>query len=312
MSMISVSPYDPSFKDDWDAIVRQSKNGNFIHLRDYMDYHSDRFHDNSLMIYMRNRPIAVFPCSAHNSDLISHGGLTYGGLIYGAGVHAKTVLYVFQLISEYYKSEHFNRIIYKPVPRVFHAYPADEDLYCLFRVGARLSRRDLSSVIELKNRLKISDSRKSTARKAIKAGACFEEIEDLKGFHALLTAALLKYDSKPVHSFSELSLLKSRFKNNVRLFGVSLDGELLAASLIFDFGRVVHTQYMASSDHGRRSGALDYLLIKLIAETFSHKDYFSFGISTEQNGRFLNEGLVQQKEGFGGRGMVHDFYEWDL
>ncbi|MCS3802730.1 hypothetical protein HNO92_000380 [Chromobacterium alkanivorans] len=310
--MSAIFSYKPDLKDAWDSVVRQSKNGTFLHLRDYMDYHADRFIDRSVLVYDKSNPIAVFPCSIHDDTVVSHGGLTYGGLIYGIEVHANTVLDVFQLLAEHYKSAGFKKIIYKPVPRVFHTYPADEDLYCLFRVGARLSRRDLSSAIELTNRPKFSDSRKSTARKASKAGACFEEIGDVEGFHTLLTAVLVKFGSVPVHSVEELSLLKSRFPNNIRLFGVLLKGRLLAASLVFDFGRVVHTQYMASSDEGRVLGALDYLLIQLIEEIFMHKQYFSFGISTEQQGLFLNEGLIRQKEGFGGRGMVHDFYEWDL
>ena len=40
--------------------------------------------------------------------------------------------------------------------------------------------------------------------------------------------------------------------------------------------------------------------------------YFDFGISTEHNGRLLNEGLIYQKEGFGGRGICYDTYEYTL
>ncbi|EIA46149.1 hypothetical protein cco111_09042, partial [Campylobacter coli 2680] len=37
--------------------------------------------------------------------------------------------------------------------------------------------------------------------------------------------------------------------------------------------------------------------------------YFDFGISTENGGQFLNHGLISQKEEFGGRGVIYDFYE---
>lgn len=40
--------------------------------------------------------------------------------------------------------------------------------------------------------------------------------------------------------------------------------------------------------------------------------YFDFGISNENNGRFLNRGLIAQKEGFGARTIVHDFYELSI
>lgn len=310
--MEGVITYRPNLQDDWDEIVRKSKNGTFLHLRNYMDYHADRFSDRSLVFYEKDKPVAVFPCTAHGDSIVSHGGLTYGGLIYSKDLHATTILSMFQSLAEHYKDAGFQKIIYKPVPHVFHTYPADEDLYCLFRMGARLYRRDLSSVIELKSRPKFSDSRKNTARKAPKAGARFAEIADIEGFHALLASVLVKFNSTPVHSIAELALLKSRFPNEIRIFGVLLKERLVATSLVFDFGHVVHTQYMASTEEGRALGALDYLLIQFIEEVFPNKQYLSFGISTENQGYFLNEGLIKQKEGFGGRGIIHDFYEWNL
>ena len=44
--------------------------------RGYMDYHSDRFIDNSLMFYEDDKLIALMPASKHGNELRSHGGLT--------------------------------------------------------------------------------------------------------------------------------------------------------------------------------------------------------------------------------------------
>jgi len=304
--------YASELKNEWDEVINKSKNGTFLHLRDYMDYHRDRFSDKSILFYQKDTPIAVFPCTAQNSIIVSHGGLTYGGLIYGKGVSALSVLDIFEALKSYYKAAGYKKILYKPVPRIFQKYPSDEDLYSLFRMDAKLYRRDLSSVIELANRPKLSDSRKNTARKASKAGARFEETSDIKVFHELLESVLIKFNITPVHSAAEIEKLKLRFPKNIRIFGVFLKEKLLAASLVFDFGHVVHTQYLASSHEGRNLGALDFLIINLIEVTFSDKQFISFGISTEKQGQFLNEGLIKQKEGFGGRGIVHDFYEWNL
>ena len=41
-------------------------------------------------------------------------------------------------------------------------------------------------------------------------------------------------------------------------------------------------------------------------------DYFDFGTSNEEGGKVLNTSLIYQKEGFGGRGVVYDTYEWEL
>lgn len=75
---------------------------------------------------------------------------------------------------------------------------------------------------------------------------------------------------------------------------------------------VAHAQYMASSPTGRDLGALDTLFAHLLDNVFPGKPFFDFGISNEHGGRVLNCGLIEQKEGFGARTVVHDFYEVDL
>jgi hypothetical protein len=42
------------------------------------------------------------------------------------------------------------------------------------------------------------------------------------------------------------------------------------------------------------------------------RSYFDFGISTEQGGHYLNEGLIAQKEMLGGRTICFTTYEIDL
>jgi hypothetical protein len=304
--------YSDEHKVTWDRVVCESKNGNFLHSRDYMDYHAHRFDEQSVIVLKQGKPITVFPCNRVNEIIVSHGGLTYGGLIYGRKLHAVDVLELFHQLAIYYRSMGVTRISYKAVPHIFHAYPAEEDLYALTRVGARLCRRDLSAAIRLDDRIKFSDSRKCTIRKSAIQGVDIREGEFLDEYHKLLTQVVAKFGSEPVHTLQELQLLKARFPDKIRLFCAFKSKQLLAGTIIYDFGHVVHTQYMASSDEGREFGALDFVLAHLIEDTFADRQYFSFGISTEQDGQYLNKGLVFQKEGFGARGVVHDFYEWNL
>jgi hypothetical protein len=311
VSDLELIPYEPPLKEAWDAVVRESKNGNFLHSRGYLEYHADRFDECSVVIYKKNRPSAVFPCNLHAGQIVSHGGLTYAGLIYGEGLHATEVLDVMNAVVAHLRDTGAATLLYKAVPHIFARYPAQEDVYALFRMNAKLVRRDLSSAILLRSRPKLSDSRKNTIRKAARNAVTVAETVDVPAVHALLTAVLVRFDRKPVHSIAELQLLRERFPDAIRLFGAFREGGLIAASVLYDFGSTVHTQYLASSDEGRELGALDMLLSHLI-ESFQDRTYFSFGSSTEDNGRHLNAGLVFQKEGFGGRGVVHDFYELDL
>ena len=74
---------------------------------------------------------------------------------------------------------------------------------------------------------------------------------------------------------------------------------LVAGSAAFEYDTDVHTQYMASSDLGGTIGALDLAISTVMNDYREKKLWMDFGISTEDQGRVLNEGLLPQKEGFG-------------
>lgn len=310
--MLAVRSYVAADAPAWDALVAQSRTGNLLHRRGYMDYHADRFVDCSLVVERDGKIMAVFPANRDGSTVVSHGGLTYAGLLSTVDLRAEGTLEAFEHIANHYRRCGVHRVIYKGTPHVFHRYPAEEDLYALHRHGAGLVRRDLSSVISLQERSGYSKGRKSSINKARRSGITLNTGTDLQPFHALLSDVLHRHDAVPTHSLSELHLLRERFPHEIVLHEARHDGELFAGVLIYDFGKVVHTQYLAVSEQGRQCGALDMLLASLIDETYASRMYFSFGISTEQAGQVLNRGLVAQKERFGARAVVHDFYDWVL
>ena len=67
---------------------------------------------------------------------------------------------------------------------------------------------------------------------------------------------------------------------------------------------------MASNGLGRTIGALDLAISTVINDYEETKKWLDFGISTEEHGTVLNEGLISQKEGFGGRTNVYMVWEW--
>ena len=310
--MLSVRPYAPADAAAWDALVARSRNGSLLHRRGYMDYHADRFVDASLLVEKDGELVAVLPANRDGGQVSSHGGLTYAGLISSQALRAEATLEVFERIGQHYRALGAQRLLYKAVPHVFHAYPAEEDLYALHRLGARLVRRDLSSVIALREPFRFTEERRRAVAKAKKAGLAMQTGGDLAPFHALLTQVLDRHEATPVHSLAELRLLQGRFPEQIVLHQVVDEHEPLAAALVYDLGPAVHTQYLAASEAGRQHHALSLLLAELIEHTYAHKRHFSFGISTEQAGRVLNTGLVAQKERFGARAAVHDFYEWEF
>jgi hypothetical protein len=54
------------------------------------------------------------------------------------------------------------------------------------------------------------------------------------------------------------------------------------------------------------------LTLDFLIDYYSRKEYFDFGISTEKDGYYLNNGLIQYKESFGARATVYDHYIIDI
>lgn len=313
---LTVVRYDESRKDEWNAFVATSKNGTFLFDRGYMDYHSDRFTDCSLMFYKHGKLMAMLPANWRKDEgtVQSHGGLTYGGLIVPKEMIAVDALEVFSCAIDWMKRQlGAHRWIYKPIPYIYSQLPAEEDLYALFRSGGSLKERGVSSVIDFSNRLPMRELRRRGYNKAVKAGLKVDIGNmgaDFQAFWDILAGILMtKHKKNPVHTVDELRLLQSRFPDRIRLHVVRDGGQIVAGIMVYDMGHVVHAQYIASSETGKKTGALDLLIHHLITEVYADRTYFDFGVSTENGGSYLNEGLIFQKEGFGARSVVYDTYE---
>lgn len=312
--MIEITNYNPKLHNNiWNIFNKDSKNGLFMFDRNYMDYHSDRFKDNSLIFYEDEKPIALLPCNMSQNTLYSHQGLTFGGFIVDENMKQNKMLECFEILKEYMKKNNFKKFIYKSTPYIYHKIPAQEDLYALFRNNAKLFRIDCSTTIDLQNILKMSDLRKRCIKKAQNNKVEITLSEDFEAFVMLLNSVLQKqHGVNAVHSAEELKLLCSRFPQNIKLFVAKFNKEIIAATLLFIYDDLVHTQYLAANEKAREIGALDLLIKTLIDEFAKSKKYFDFGISTENGGQFLNQGLISQKEGFGGRTIVHNIFEVNI
>lgn len=309
--MITIKRYTKNDENTWDAFVTTSKNGTFMLKRGYMDYHSDRFTDHSLIFYEDDIPIALLPASQHGNELRSHGGLTYGGVICSFDMKQHTMNDCLEALTTYMRNNAIEKLLYKPLPYIYHRYPCQEDLYALWRNGAKLVRRDVSSTIEyIDNPIKLPKGRKSQISRAKREGVTVEISTDFEAFIELENQVLAQYHGlKAVHTGQELELLHSRFPQEILLYVAKHDGKIEAGAVLFVYANMVHTQYMAGSEYSRKNGALDLLLATLIDKFSKEKKFFDFGISTEDEGNILNIGLTAQKEGFGGRSVVYDFYE---
>jgi len=304
-----VRPWSPA--EPWDDLVARSVNGTFLHTRRYLGYHGDRFADRSLMLGDN----AVLPAAEDPSDattVVSHPGITYGGIVHDGSLRGDAMIDALRAARDHYKAAGYRTLRYKTVPAIYHREPAQDDLYALFRLGARLYRRDLSATVELAAGTTARSDRRRNPRVATKRGAMLStDPTDLDAFWDVLTSSLAaRHATKPVHTADEMRTLMHLFPGAITLETVLLDGEVVGGTVHYRTDRVLHCQYSAASPAGAKAYALDLAFARAI-ETCD-LPYYDFGVSTEDGGTVLNAGLYDFKTSFGARGTVCDFYELSL
>jgi hypothetical protein len=311
--MFTSDRYEPSHAAEWNDFVLKSKNGTFLFNRSYMDYHADRFTDHSLLIRKNGKLVALLPANIVKNEIHSHQGLTYGGLVIGPEQKTPDFIFMFDFLLEILRQSGVKQFFYKSIPHIYHRAPAEEEMYALFLKNAQLIQCHTLSVMNLEAKIGMQSRRRRGSNKAKKKGVQISESSSWKEFWVILGERLQdSYGAKPVHSIDEIELLKKRFSPNIRLFTAMKDNEILAGVVIYETELVAHCQYIAASDIGQDLGALDLLFTELIDTNFSEKKYFDFGISNEENGLVLNDGLIEFKEGFGARTVAHKFYQIGL
>jgi len=311
--MVDIIKYEDSHKSLWNEFVANSKNGTFLFNRNYMEYHSDRFQDFSLLIYNDNKLIGLFPANVSGSTVVSHAGLTYGGVISNSKMMTPLMLEIFAALKHFLHSSGIKKLRYKAIPHIYHSFPAEEDLYALFVNGAKLVRRDVSTSIFSADKPPLSKGAKYGISRGLKNDIEIRQSYDFEAFIDMENVNLQrKYGVTAVHSGQELRMLAERFPENIKLFCAYKNDKLLAGMVIYETQNVAHAQYMASNDEGKEANAIYVVTNYIINELYKDKKVFDFGISTEQEGRYLNESLIAHKERFGGRATVYDTYELDI
>jgi hypothetical protein len=307
----SVKKYTSKDKLLWQTFLRNAKNATFLFHRDFMEYHSDRFEDHSLLIFKNEKVVGLLPANISEKTLFSHQGLTYGGLLLNEKVKFQEVAAIFKNVLQWLYENKIEKLQLKVIPSIYNSIPSDEMDYLLFLVGARLLRVDLLSVIEKQHPLKIASNRLEGVKKAQKNNLRIEESNDFEPFWNTILAPnlALRHNALPVHSVGEITELASNFPKNILQFNVYKNDEIVGGANIFETENVAHVQYISANEDKQQLGTLDFLFEYLINKRFKEKRYFDFGTSNENQGKNINEGLLYWKECFGARSISQSFYE---
>ena len=295
----------------WNQFVDRAKNATFLFHRNFMEYHSDRFEDASLLVFKDSKLVGILPANREGDTVYSYQGLSYGGLVLSNKTKIEDAALAFKAILKFLETEGVKKLQLKLLPKIYHAQPADEIDYLLFLTEATKTRVDVSATIYTEDALKIQGNRMEGVKKAEKQGLYVEAGKDFEPFwNKILTPNLQKrHKAKPVHSLEEIEMLATKFPNNIVQFNVMKDEEIVAGATMFITAAVAHVQYISANEDKQQLGSLDFLFHQLITSTYQEKKYFDFGVSNENHGKNINKGLQYWKECFGARSIAQEFYE---
>ncbi len=313
--------------DEWDQFIfEQSVNGTFLHTRKFLNYHpKERFMDCSLIVKEDNRIVAVCPAcvindSANNTIFYSHMGSTYGGVVFHKKHYCmeKTLIILSEVERFLYKNG-YKKIVYKITPDILTLGGSDLNEFTLkfLRYSEEL---ELNNYIDLKDyKEDIVSNFKQGKRTHINKWKQFNTHVDIlnnqdqkRELYRLMCETLEKYERKPVHAYEELiDLADNRLRNNIVLYGVYLDNELVGGAVVFLYEKTkcFHTQYLASKNCYEKLSPMTYTYYAMLKEAkkMGYR-YVSWGISTEHGGNSINWGLTKSKEDYGSKHSVNRIF----
>ncbi|MEM9678792.1 MAG: GNAT family N-acetyltransferase [Bacteroidota bacterium] len=280
-----------------------------------MEYHSDRFKDMSLLIFKDEELVGILPANKVENVVYSHQGLTYGGPILSDNLSLSEIENILNTLNHYLKSENISTLKLKGLPKFYGNDQYHKLAEYLQKSADEIYRSDKVLAIDYSQPFTIHKTKLKHYRKNQDKEFVIREVDDLSTFWNVVLIPRLqeKHKVKPVHTLEEIMLLKSRFPDNIRQFNIYLEDEVLAGITIFDKGKVVKSQYGATTQRGEKERALEFLFLELI---YKYKDegkhFFSMGTVTEDNELGYNKGLLKQKEELGCTEYSQDFYSFRI
>ena len=310
MSNYRVEKYTKENRLAWDTFISGAKNATFLFARDFMEYHSDRFTDYSLLVYKDDLLYAVLPANIVGDKLYSHKGLTYGSLVLSKSAKLLYTFEAFKALLAFLNAKAISTLELRNIPTFYNTMPSDELSYFLFKANATLIKRDALMVIDTSTKIKFQKNRREGINKAKRNGLTIAVEHNFEGFwnQILIPNLQKKHGVAPVHSLEEIQLLAAKFPDHIKQVNVYKDNVIVAGTTLFLTKTTIHPQYVSGNSDKNAFGSLDLAYDYIINHFDSSKRYFDFNISSEENGTALNSGLIFWKESCGARTYVADNY----
>ena len=324
---LRIESYQPSFEAEWDAFIDESLNGTFLQSRRFLNYHKNRFIDDSLLFFRGGKLVCVCPaCAVDESGgktFWSHKGSTFGGLVLAEDeCRAEKILEIINLLKQYLNDNGYNKAVLKITSDLFSLKSADLLEYCLWKEGFN-DFCEISTYVDLAEcptdyGTIFNATRRNERNRWKKEGAYFTELfteKEISVFYDLLANNLKKHEASPVHTLVELIDLKfERLPHEMSFYGTFLDNEMVAGCLLFKFlkAKTIHLQYMATHQGAALLPSPAAFTYGSILEKASEQGFLkaSWGTSTFEQGRVLNNSLIKFKESLSNHYSQNKIYQW--
>lgn len=328
--MYNICCYTADKEKVWDEFVmNQSVNGTFLQTRRFLNYHpEDRFNDASIMVYDKGKIVAVCPscCIMEEGKKIffSHKGSTFGGIVINPKFFcAEKVLEVIRDLEIFLKQLKYDEIVIKNIPELFAKEGSSLLDYCFYNMGYQ-SYPELNAYIDLETLPanvvgQFDRNKKRNIEKCKKHNLQFRQLEnegEIEQFYKLLKKNLEKYNLKPIHTVNEIKeFYNSRLRDETRFYGVFKEDEQVAGGMMFVFkqANVIHAQNLSADYTFSEYSSITYLYYKVIEQAkLDGYSKLTWGISTEEHGKYLNRSLIKNKESYGSKYALNYTYYKDI
>ncbi len=321
---ITAVPYTGAFEQKWDAFVRTARNGTIFHTRRFLSYHPEgRFHDASVILMDGEKILGLLPAAmrdeAGKKMLVAHPGASYGGLVLSSDASVEETGAMLDAVLGYAKQEKYAGVsMLRLPPASLQAEYSEDQLYWMFHRGFLMTRCEMDGAIDVsdlaeKNILEsLTGKCRNMVRQAERAGVTVKLSNDFATFWPILEGVLTgRHGTKPTHTLAEIQKLHALLPEGFRLLaayeGTKMVGGIVLVTI---YDRALYTLYMAQEYTSQQHHPMHLLLAEAIRLAISEKrQVLHLGVSTEDGGKKINEGLFFFKESFGCRPVRRESWE---
>lgn len=321
---ITAVPYTGTLEKKWDSFVRTARNGTIFHTRKFLSYHPvGRFTDASLLLMDGESILGLLPAAVKEDGgkkmLVAHPGASYGGLVIDSAASVEETGAMLDAVLAFAKTQNYAGVsLLRLPPASLQTGFSEDQLYWAFQKGFSMTRCEMDGAIDVSHLAEkdilesLSGKCRNMVRQAERAGISVKLSNDFATFWPILEGVLSgRHGTKPTHTLEEIQKLHALLPDGFRLLA-AYDGTTMVGGIVLVtiHDHALYTLYMAQEYSSQQKHPMHLLLAEAMRLAIAEKRrVLHLGVSTEDGGKKINEGLFFFKESFGCRPVRRESWE---